>query len=170
MPATKIKRSAIGIIWNKEDRLLLIKRRDVPIWVLPGGGVESQESPEEAVLREVLEETGLQVRICRQVALYTPLNNLANDTYVFECEPVAGGLSTGDETMQVGFYALEALPKPFFFLHHEWVQDAQKQLAHIIQRPLTQVTYWKLFTYFCRHPLQVGRFIFSRIGKPINTR
>ena len=116
--------------------------------MLPGGGVEPDESPEMAVVREVHEETGLKVGIQRQIAFYTPVNRLALNTYVFECAPISGELSTGDETQQVGFFPLESLPKPFFFLHREWLADAQLQLPAIIFKSLTQVTYWKLIKYF----------------------
>jgi len=165
------KRAVIGLILNeKRDEVLLIKRRDVPIWVLPGGGVESWETPEEAVLREVEEETGLQIKIKRLVALYSPINRLACDTYLFECHEVAGQLTAGEETLQTGFFSLESLPEPFFFLHQEWIEDAKKNLPHIIKRPLTDVTYVKLFKYFCRHPLQVLRILFSRLGYPMNSK
>lgn len=81
---TLMKKSAIAIIFNDtKTKLLLIKRRDVPVWVLPGGGLEENEVPFEGAVREALEETGLTVKIERQVAEYQPINRLAAQTYTF---------------------------------------------------------------------------------------
>ncbi|MCY0908566.1 MAG: NUDIX domain-containing protein, partial [Sulfobacillus thermotolerans] len=43
----------------KQRELLLIRRRDSHQWALPGGAVEIGETPSEAVIREVVEETGI---------------------------------------------------------------------------------------------------------------
>jgi 8-oxo-dGTP diphosphatase len=54
-----------GIVHDPDGRLLLIRRGHAPhagSWSLPGGRVESGETPEQAVEREVREETGLEVR------------------------------------------------------------------------------------------------------------
>ena len=54
-----MKSGATALIFkDKRSQVLMIKRRDVPLWVLPGGSIDANESPEEAVVREVLEETG----------------------------------------------------------------------------------------------------------------
>ena len=50
-----------AIIFDDQGRVLLCHRRDLDVWNLPGGGLESGELPTEAVLREVKEETGLKV-------------------------------------------------------------------------------------------------------------
>ncbi|NBO24836.1 MAG: NUDIX hydrolase, partial [Chlamydiae bacterium] len=50
---------AIFLLSPCKEKVLLIKRRDVPVFALPGGGVESNESAEEAAIREMGEETGL---------------------------------------------------------------------------------------------------------------
>lgn len=171
MKPRKPPESVIGIVLspNKKE-VLLIKRRDVPVWAFPGGGVEFGETPSEAVIREIYEEGGIKAEIIRQTALYTPINKLANTTHVFECKMVNGNLSTGNETAEVGFFPFENLPTPFFFLHREWLEDARQQHPKMIMKSISQVTYLNLFKYIMRHPILVARLILSRIGLPINSR
>src|ERR1700722_2774036 len=83
-----MKKAAIGIIFSPDrQQILLVQRCDVPIWVLPGGGIEDNETPIEAVEREVYEETGIIVSADRLVGTYLPVNSLASETKVFECTP-----------------------------------------------------------------------------------
>ncbi len=75
----KIRNQARGIVINSRGEMLLVKHTDtVPAdsnqpdrleyWVPPGGGLEEGETYEEAAIREVLEETGLEVRgECRHI-------------------------------------------------------------------------------------------------------
>lgn len=166
-----MKRCVIAIIFNNDrSQILAIKRRDVPVWVLPGGGIDDGEQPDDAVIREALEETGLQVVIKRKTGEYTPLNKLAQYTHVYECQVVGGVAGTGDETREIGFYPLGALPEPFFFVHEDWVKDALEDQRGIIRKPISQVTYWALLRNFCQHPLLVLRYAMSRLGFPINSK
>ena len=60
--------SVAGIVFKDNyTQVLLIKRRDVPVWVLPGGGSEEGESLAQATQRELQEETGYIVKIIRKV-------------------------------------------------------------------------------------------------------
>ena len=55
-----------AVVLNGDNRVLLVKRAHEPLkgeWSLPGGGVEIGETLEEAVAREILEETGLVVEV-----------------------------------------------------------------------------------------------------------
>jgi 8-oxo-dGTP pyrophosphatase MutT (NUDIX family) len=61
---------AFAIIFDENGKVLLSHRRDIDAWNLPGGGVETRELPDEAVIREVREETGLEVIIERLVGVY----------------------------------------------------------------------------------------------------
>lgn len=162
--------SVSGIIFNKEQsELLLIQRRDNPIWVLPGGGVDPNETPEDAIIREIHEETGLEVRLKRKVGEYTPINMLTNFTHLYELEVINGTPQKGDETRNIGYFPLTKLPKSFFFLHHDYVEDARRNHPYIIRKPILQSTYWTGFKYLLRHPIQSIRYFLAKLGLPINT-
>ena len=166
-----MKQAVVGIVLNrKKQQLLAIKRRDVPIWTFVSGGVDPGESVEKAVIREIEEETGIQTRITRKVAEFTPVCKLTTLTHVFECEPVSGDLQTSDETIHVGYYPIQSPPSPFFELHEIWLNLTLENRLEILERPLTEVTYWSVFLYFLKHPIQVIRIILSRFGFPINRR
>jgi len=51
-----------AVIRDSKGRILVMKRREPKVWEFPGGGIDWGESPEEAVRREVLEETGLRIK------------------------------------------------------------------------------------------------------------
>lgn len=158
------------IIDEMEHRFLAIKRRDVPIWVLPGGGVELEESPENAVVREVLEETGLTVTIKRKVAEYTPINKLTAPIYLYECTIIDGSPKTGKETRAIGFFDYKNPPKPFFSIHVDMLHDALENESTVIKKPLNQLTYWAVLKFFFMHPLYLFRYICSQLGMPINSK
>lgn len=155
--------AAIGIIFEKNSqKVLLIKREDTPIWVLPGGGIESDESAEEAVVREVKEETGIEVSVIRKCAEYLPINSLASKTTIFECLPLDGTLTIGEETREIGFFSLDHLPKPFFFIHEEWLKEIVGSKGKLIQKPITQVTIKNIIFFFLRHPIIFLKFAFKK--------
>ena len=164
-----MKNAAIGIIFSDDKtHVLVIQRNDVPIWVLPGGGIDPGETPENAVVREVLEETGLHVRISRKVGEYTPLNRLASLTHVYECQKIDGTPSTGAETRAIGFYPIKDLPSVFFIVHADWLHDALRNEKEVIRKPINRVTYFEVIKFFFQHPPLLPRFALSRLGFPIN--
>jgi 8-oxo-dGTP pyrophosphatase MutT (NUDIX family) len=55
--------SATGIVFNAENEILLVKHSKLKVWLPPGGHVDENELPEEAVLREIFEETGVRATI-----------------------------------------------------------------------------------------------------------
>ena len=167
-----MQHSVIGILFNStKDHVLLVKRRDVPAWVLPGGGVDPGEEPDSAVIREVLEETGLQSSITRKIAEYSPVNKIAKFyTHVYECKVTGGSLLITEETIAIQFFPITHLPYPFFSLHKIWLEDALKNKPQIIKQPLKGGSYFDILKLIFTHPVLIFRVLLSRMGFPINKK
>lgn len=165
-----INKSVAGSVFSEDKKkILLIKRRDIPVWVLPGGGIDPKETPEEAIIREIKEETGFNIKITKKVGEYIPVNRLTKYTFLFNCDVVSGEATTGKETRNVNFFPLSDLPEmPPPYL--DWIKDSQSESPLLIKKKLSQVTYLKLIYYFIIHPILVIRFLFSRLGLNINTK
>ncbi len=163
--------AAIAIVLSHDsNQLLLVKRRDAPIWVLPGGGIDEGEAPGAAAAREVLEETGVQVTSQRLVGRYLPINRLGRLTYVFVCTPIAGVPIPTEESLYAAYFLLSDLPSPLFFIHRGWIEDALANHPLPLEKRLEEVTYWNFFKYLISHPWIVGRYLLSRLGLPWNSR
>lgn len=99
-------------------KILLTRRSDNGLWCVPGGAIDSGESVEEACIREVVEETGLLVRVTKLVGVYsTPHkiiryadgNEYQSLNIVMETEIIGGELTTSEETTEVGYFDVNAL-------------------------------------------------------------
>jgi 8-oxo-dGTP pyrophosphatase MutT (NUDIX family) len=146
--------AAIAIIFSSNGKeILFIKRRDTPIWVLPGGGIDPGEEPCDAVVREVLEETGLHCRVVREVGYYFPKNRLSKEVHTFLCETIEGELVPCPvETLQAGFYSPSEVPGLLLPVHRHWIADALRDLEERIEGPVPGVSYWQLILFCLRHP------------------
>lgn len=103
---------------REPSRVLLAKRADNGMWHLPAGIMEPDEQPAPALVREVLEETGVEVAIDRLVSLLTlPTATYPNGDQVqylsatFRAHYVSGRAHVADdESTDVGWYELDRLP------------------------------------------------------------
>ncbi len=167
---SRLEESVSGICFSVDRKsLLLIKRRDVPVWVLPGGGIEPFETPEEGIIREFQEETGLKVRIVRKIAEYTPLCRLAHYTHFYECAVIEGTPQTGSETKEIRFFPLSTLPKRMPPPYPDQIADAQTMSQDLLRKEIKGVTYPALIKNLILHPILVIRFLLARIKIPFNT-
>ncbi len=108
----------------QDGRVLLVKRTDPRVWELPGGGIERGETPAEAVIREVSEETGLQVRVERELGTYQRLGFRPHDSIVFVCTPIGGTAIPGEETVAVQFFPVDRLPWGLLPWYRTVIRDA----------------------------------------------
>lgn len=153
---------------NRKE-ILLIKRRDVPVWVLPGGGVDEGENEEDAIIREVKEETGYNIKIIRKVGEYTPLNKLTKFTHLYECKILSGKAIISSESKDIKFFNLRNLPKYLPPPFPEWIKDAFRNDNKLIKKTLNSITYFEFIKAFFKHPILIIRFLLSRIGLNINS-
>ena len=97
---------------EQEGQLLLVQQAyGARYWSLPGGVMEAGEAVDQTAIREVKEETGLDVRLKRVVALYSKPgeNGLA---VCFAGEVTGGVLAPDNEIIACGYFPLDALPEP----------------------------------------------------------
>ncbi len=124
----KIRLGCSAAIFNDEGKVLLTRRLDNGQWCLPSGGMEAGESPSEAVIREVFEETGLRVRVRRLVGVYSDPNQLVmyvdgNKVQIvaihFEVEVTGGTLGLSNETSGFGYFSLKEMEGMEMLGHHK---------------------------------------------------
>jgi ADP-ribose pyrophosphatase YjhB (NUDIX family) len=131
----KLRLGCSAIIFNeKREKVLLTRRADNDRWCLPGGIVESGESVAEACEREVLEETGLTVRVKRLIGVYSNPDQLViypdgNKAFFvvlnFEAEITDGELTLSHETTDFGYFSVSEMENMLMHGHHKQrVEDA----------------------------------------------
>ncbi|GAA2094987.1 NUDIX hydrolase [Actinomadura alba] len=107
-----------AVVVDDEGRLLVVRRGRPPgqgLWSLPGGRVEPGEADADAVVREVLEETGLDVTVGRLIGAVTRPGpgGVTYDIRDYAAVMAGGGLRPGDDADEVRWVtpdALRALP------------------------------------------------------------
>lgn len=121
------KVGATAAVVDDEDRVLTM-RRPCGAWCLPGGNADPGEAPEETVVRETREETGLDVEPAELVDAYrlppgTDYDPHGAVTLVYRCTPIGGGLELSHEGEALRWQAVEAVDE-WFFDHERYARDA----------------------------------------------
>ncbi|MCL7490101.1 NUDIX domain-containing protein [Streptomyces sp. MCA2] len=132
--------AASAVVTDEAGRILLQRRRDNNLWALPGGGMDMGDSLPGCAVREVKEETGLDVEITGLVGTYTdPKHVIAYSNgevrrqfnVCFTARVVGGALAISDESTEIRFVEpgeLNALP-----MHH----TQQLRIQHFLEQRST---------------------------------
>jgi len=123
-------------VFDAEGRVLLVRRSDNLLWCLPCGWIEPFEAPEEAAVREVREETGLEVRIVEQVAAVHRFPSERNGPHamvsmLFLGEVTGGEIRTSPETVEVAYRRLDEVT--------DWHAN-HRELASLARGAVSSVT------------------------------
>jgi ADP-ribose pyrophosphatase YjhB (NUDIX family) len=111
------KVAVAAVVGNEKGELLLTQRADSGWWLYPVGWADVGYSPSEIAIKEVKEETGIDVEPVSLIAIFDGLRlgfaRLPMYSLVFHCRMIGGELQGHPlETRTVGFYPRDALPQP----------------------------------------------------------
>lgn len=110
-------------VFDDQGRLLLVRRVQDDTWCLPGGWAEVRMTPEQSCAKEVLEETGLEVRVGELVRIRTRMPGQFGSPHtsfhlLYACERLGGCLAPSIETLEPGFHDIDA-PRAWHFDQHD---------------------------------------------------
>lgn len=105
-----------AVVFNDKDEILMVKERADGLWSLPGGWADVGYSASEVAVKEVKEESGLDVKAVRLLAVmdmkkhnHPPLPYYVYKFFIL-CRIKGGKLSTAFDILENGFFALDHLP------------------------------------------------------------
>jgi 8-oxo-dGTP diphosphatase len=125
-------RTVAAIIEFPDNRILLVKRGTVVFkgyWALPGGRVDPGETVEQTVVREIKEETGLEVEIAMKIGEYHERgvqDGIEYDYYpaCFLVKPIGGKLKRDEEEIeQIELFDFHEIPERLAFAHSDMIKD-----------------------------------------------
>ena len=102
-----------GVV-TSEAGVLLTLRRELRGWELPGGRAEPGEDERAALVREIHEETGLQVEPLERVGEYRRSGFASHTARVYRCRTSGGTLRPSNDTPAVTWFPVDALPDTLF--------------------------------------------------------
>jgi ADP-ribose pyrophosphatase YjhB (NUDIX family) len=122
------KCAVAAVVGNDKGEILLTQRADSGWWLYPVGWADVGYSPSEVAVKEVYEETGIEVEPVSLIAVLDGLRlgfaRVPMYSLVFHCRMLGGELTPHPlETRTVGFFPRDALPQPLAGAHR-WVDLA----------------------------------------------
>lgn len=117
----------VNISIFQNGKILLTKREDFEVWCLPGGAVDEGESVAQAAIREVCEETGLEVELTRLIGLYSRPGWPGAGMHIvsFIARPIGGELKADpNEVVEIGYFGPDEVPEDLLWWHKQRIEDA----------------------------------------------
>jgi len=142
--------SVAAFVHSDNNEILLIKRGIEPgkdKWALPTGFIEHDELPEEAVLRELKEETGIRGKTKGLIGIFTEKTRVYGNILLigYEIELMNGSLKAGSDTKETRFFPKEQLPCIPFASHRAIIRNGLQKhstknlLVEVLKSKITEV-------------------------------
>jgi ADP-ribose pyrophosphatase YjhB (NUDIX family) len=125
----------VGTAIIQGGKILLTKRRDFPVWCIPGGHLSTGESLLEAAIREAKEETGFDVSILHLIGVYSMPYKWENGSceIIFRADPIQGELITkSDETTDARFFGKHEFPDALIGWQYHQAIDALMEKRGVV--------------------------------------
>ena len=140
-PRPAVTADCVVITREANPRVLLVQRGIEPYkgwWAFPGGFMEMDETAEECAIRELREETGLEVESVTQIGAYSkvdrdPRGRTVSIAYLALVD-TATEVEGGDDAAKAQWWPLTGLP-PLAFDHHEMMEDAVERIKSPLPFP-----------------------------------
>jgi len=125
---------AAGALIIENSKLLLVKRAHEPkkdFWCLPSGFMEWTEHPAQTAVREVAEETGLQIELTALFNVYSGNDDPRTNAILilFLARVISGELAASDDASEVTYFPLDKIPDNIAFeAHRQAIADYRKTI------------------------------------------
>ena len=127
--------TVVALVFIQQDDAILLVRQNYgqQYWSLPGGAMEPDESIDEAAIREVKEEAGLDVRLRRVVGLYSKPSE-DGLAVCFEGEVIGGILKADHEITECRYFPYDLIPEATREHLLQRIDDFRCNLPHTVIR------------------------------------
>lgn len=134
LPGLRTPLVIVQAVVLSDEGVLLAVRVDPRGWELPGGNPERGEDDETALVREVREETGVEIEVGRMIGEYHRSGFLPHVARVYRCWPVGGAIEPSHETPRVRWWKRQAIPDTLFPWCRQPLRDALDDLSDPVLR------------------------------------
>ena len=128
-----------------DGQVLLIKRRDVEVWALPGGAIDSGESTAQAAVREVKKRRESTLTLLRLVGIYSSPNWRSGGDHAIVYAAIPKNdkpVAQANEVLDVGYFSPDQLPEPFTWWHRRRIDDALRGVTGVFLHTGTEYGHW----------------------------
>ncbi len=114
----------VRVLMIQDDKVLLIRHTYLNGWFMPGGGLNRNESLEQAARREAKEETGADVGEINLIGIFTNYLQWKTDhTVVFLCKDFRITGKSDAEIAEMKLFSFNDLPKDLYSPHHKLIEQ-----------------------------------------------
>jgi ADP-ribose pyrophosphatase YjhB (NUDIX family) len=150
---------------NNKSEVFLVKRSDFPVWECQGGGIEKNEAPEIAAIRETYEETGFKIKILRKIAEYKSSKTNKISAHVFEGKIISGIFKPEYQGCEGRWFEVTCLPSKMTAVRKMMIKDCLLNKDKLITKfEIPAVSIQNLNILFLL-PLQSFKYLYSIIFK-----
>lgn len=117
-----------AIVLDEQGRVLLFKHTYRKVeWGIPAGGLNHREQPQDAIVREFFEETGIRIAVERLLAVVSARED-DHLSVVYLCRMTAGGFVESAEIAEMKYFPVTELPLQMLITEKELIQWSVKEL------------------------------------------